>query len=115
MINYWIRNFIDVADTLRRLRHQRDLTQAKAALRAGFLGGQLSAWENARQMPDVDTILRMINAYGYAMVLVPIDEARAREERAAVALAAKRWHAGTIDAAALEDAIRALLEAEAKR
>jgi transcriptional regulator with XRE-family HTH domain len=59
---------MDVAATLRGARRSAGLTQAALAARAGTSQATLSAYENGRKQPSVDTLSRLLAATGSRLV-----------------------------------------------
>lgn len=63
---------------LRRARDAAGLTQGDLAERAGVPQSVLSAYERDRRQPSADALIRILDAAGYRLKLVPrVDEARA--------------------------------------
>jgi transcriptional regulator with XRE-family HTH domain len=59
---------MDVAATLRGARRAAGLTQAELAARAGTSQATLSAYENGRKQPSVQTLSRLLAATGTRLV-----------------------------------------------
>jgi transcriptional regulator with XRE-family HTH domain len=72
---------MDVAATLRGARRSAGLTQAALAARAGTSQATLSAYENGRKQPSVETLTRMLAATGTRLVAQPVET---RDSRRAV-------------------------------
>jgi transcriptional regulator with XRE-family HTH domain len=53
------------------LRTMFGLTQRALAKDAGYYQGQLSSWLSGRTRPDVASVIRLANALGYDLALVP--------------------------------------------
>jgi len=58
------------------LRTKSGLTQAELARRAGTSRTRLSAYENERTSPELDTLQRLVNAAGVELALAPRGAAR---------------------------------------
>jgi transcriptional regulator with XRE-family HTH domain len=63
---------MDVAATLRGARRAAGLTQAELAARAGTSQATLSAYENGRKQPSVETLSRLLAATGTRLVAEPV-------------------------------------------
>jgi transcriptional regulator with XRE-family HTH domain len=57
----------EVANTLRRARAEAGLSLRELARRAGTSHPTLSAYEQGRKMPSVETFVRILRACGYAV------------------------------------------------
>ena len=62
----WYAVAVDAASTLRRARHQAQLSLRVLAERAGTSHATLAAYEAGRAVPRVDTLDRILRAAGYA-------------------------------------------------
>jgi transcriptional regulator with XRE-family HTH domain len=72
---------VDVAATLRGARRAAGLTQAQLAARGGTSQATLSAYENGRKQPSVDTLSRLLAATGSRLIAEPVEM---RDSRRAV-------------------------------
>ncbi|WP_328691549.1 helix-turn-helix transcriptional regulator [Streptomyces phaeochromogenes] len=54
-------------DTLRRIRHERGLSQKRLAASLGVHNTAISAYENGRRRPDVETLATIADALGVRM------------------------------------------------
>jgi transcriptional regulator with XRE-family HTH domain len=72
---------MDVAATVRGARRAAGLTQAELATRAGTSQATLSAYENGRKEPSVQTLARLLAATGSRLVA---EQADTRDSRRAV-------------------------------
>jgi transcriptional regulator with XRE-family HTH domain len=62
---------MNAATILRDARRRVHLTQAELADRAGTSQATLSAYENGRKQPSIDTLSRLLAATGSRLVAVP--------------------------------------------
>ena len=62
---------MEVARTLREARTRAGLTQAALARRAGTSQATLSAYENGRKQPSVETLSRLLQAAGQRLTIEP--------------------------------------------
>lgn len=62
---------MDVATILRTARQRAGLTQARLAARAGTSAPTLSDYEQGKRRPRADVLLRLLDAAGLEVVLVP--------------------------------------------
>jgi transcriptional regulator with XRE-family HTH domain len=72
---------MDVAATLRGARQAAGLTQAQLAVRARTSQATLSAYENGRKQPSVETLSRLLAATGSRLVAEAVE---VRDSRRAV-------------------------------
>lgn len=54
-------------DALRRIRHERGLSQKRLAASLGVHNTAISAYENGRRRPDVETLATIADALGVRM------------------------------------------------
>jgi len=83
---------VDSASAIRAARRRAGLTQARLAARAGTSQATLSAYENGRKQPSVETLDRLLAAAGARLEVAPrrvpvIVPGRERLERAGRELA----------------------------
>jgi transcriptional regulator with XRE-family HTH domain len=57
-------------------RHLAGLTQRQLAAKAGFRQAQIAAWEVGAGRPNVASTVRLFDALGYQLALVPKDGQR---------------------------------------
>lgn len=62
-------------EELRRIRQSRGLSLDRVARSAGFSQTEISRWERGRHVPNVLNFQAVINALGYEVRLVRLDEA----------------------------------------
>lgn len=60
---------------LNDLRRMQMLTQRALAADAGFRPPQISSWLAGRYMPDPRSLIRLANALGYDLALIPREDA----------------------------------------
>jgi transcriptional regulator with XRE-family HTH domain len=69
------------ADLIASARSRARLSQAEVARRAGMTRSVVNAYERGRRQPQVDALVRVLDAAGYELDLVPsvrhLDEQRA--------------------------------------
>jgi transcriptional regulator with XRE-family HTH domain len=71
---------VDAALTLRAARRASGLTQAQLASRTGTSQATVSAYENGRKQPSLDTLARLLAAAGWRLALEPEPRVVARSE-----------------------------------
>lgn len=59
----------DLADAIRRLRKQHNLTLADLSIRCGLSVSYLSDIERGRTKPTLDTLNSIISSYGYTITM----------------------------------------------
>ena len=64
---------MDVASTLRAVRRRAGLSQHELAARAGTSQATVSAYENGRKHPTVETFGRLLAAAASRLVVVPAE------------------------------------------
>ena len=69
---------MDIGREIRRAREEAGLTQAELAERAGTSQAALSAYENGRKQPSVETLSRILAAAGAGLRIESPLERRAR-------------------------------------
>ena len=81
---------INIADNLKRLRRERNLTQEEVAERVGVSGQAVSKWETAAGLSDLPLLISLAAFFGVSLdELVGTKELRSRERRDA--LMEKAW------------------------
>lgn len=63
-----------VRQAVNDLRIMFGLTQRALARDSGYYQGQLSSWLSGRTKPDVASVIRLANALGYDLALVPKED-----------------------------------------
>ena len=79
MIATTARHDLQCGETLRRARERAGLTLRGAARAAGTSHATLSAYERGRKSPSVDTFLRILEAYGFAVDVELAPRIRSRD------------------------------------
>lgn len=64
-----------VAGALQFMRSTAGLSQRKLATMTGFSQAQIGGWELQDRCPNVSSLLRLANALGYDLALVPREDA----------------------------------------
>ncbi|QXC61948.1 helix-turn-helix domain-containing protein [Aquihabitans sp. G128] len=87
---------MDARTTLRRARHHSGLSLRALAQRAGTSHATISAYEQGRKVPSVETLARLVRAAGFELAVElepavggPDRAARGRELEEVLALAAE--------------------------
>ena len=71
---------INIADNLKRLRRERNLTQEELAERVGVSGQAVSKWETAAGLPDLPLLISLASFFGVSLDdLVGMNELKSRE------------------------------------
>ena len=76
---------INIADNLKRLRRERNLTQEELAERVGVSGQAVSKWETAAGLPDLPLLISLASFFGVSLDdLVGMNELKSRERLDAI-------------------------------
>jgi len=99
---------------LRDMRVNAGMTQQQLGEASGVPSSMISTYERSRNIPELDTVIRLLGALGQRLTALPASVAKTQAERENVIVMAKAWRRGERDKSsdALTQALSSLADAE---